>query len=257
MMDEDAEHTLLYVDMLGASDLTEKFPTRLIHSVSDETGFNSTKSSETPNQFNRFSRVLRECVDECSLHGSVTAMLFSDSAFLEFGNSLRATMAATELMRNFILAKVPVRMGLGSGTFYPLRFSLDITDPTIVSRSSFIGTAVVRAHHAEQCGGKGLRIFVHPLVRAELTSIQQRINVMALVKPYKHATWELDFLHERMPVQEKQSAEEADRGLFRAVLEMKAKCATAPMAVRRHYIETIKAMNRMREKNSRPPISRR
>ena len=251
-MHEDAEHTLVYVDMLGASDLTEKFPTRQIHSVSDETGFESTSSSETPNQFNRFSHVLDDCVYRHSFHGSVRAMLFSDSAFLEFGNSLRATMAATELMRNFILKKVPVRMGIGRGTFYTLLFSLDITDPTIVSRSSFIGTAVVRAHHAEQCGGKGLRIFVHPLVRAELTSIQQRINAMALVKPYKHAAWELDFLYERIPVQGKQSAEEADRGLFEAVLEMKE---MAPAEVQHHYVETFEAMNRMRAKNNRPPIS--
>jgi hypothetical protein len=78
---------------------------------------------------------------------------------------------------------------------------------------------------------------------------------MALLRPNKDAAWELDFLHESRPAQQKPSAEEADRSLFEAVLEMKEKYSTAPMAVRRHYIETIKAMNRMREKNSRPPIS--
>jgi hypothetical protein len=34
-------------------------------------------------------------------------MLFSDCAFVEFGNSLLAGVVATELMRDFVLARVP------------------------------------------------------------------------------------------------------------------------------------------------------
>lgn len=42
--------------------------------------------------------------------------------------------------------------------------------------------------------------------------------------------------------------------LFEAVLEMKEKEAAAPMKVRRHYTETVKAFNRMRQNNTRPPV---
>jgi hypothetical protein len=82
-------------------------------------------------------------------------------------------------------------MGIGKGTFYPSQFSTDLIGSTIVTRSLFVGTAVVRSHCAEQCGGKGPRIFVHPSIEAEVTS-----KVVALAKPYENAKCELDFLHE-------------------------------------------------------------
>jgi hypothetical protein len=109
-----------------------------------------------------------------------------------------------------------------------------------------MGTAVVRAHSAEQCGGKGTRIFLHPLVEAEFVS-----KNVPLVKPYEHSKAELDFLHEARPAQQKPSAEEDDRKLFDAVVEMKE---AAPEGVQNHYLDTLEAMNRMCRKNSRPTL---
>ena len=91
------------------------------------------------------------------------AMLFSYCAFLNPGNSLRAALIATDLMRKFIETSVPVRMGIDKGTFYSFGYSTDTGgDSMLVSKSRFLGTSVVRAHGAEKCGGKGMRIFVHP-----------------------------------------------------------------------------------------------
>jgi hypothetical protein len=246
MREEDIEQTLLFVDMLGAAALTEKFPRRLADSGPDEAGFLHTWTTDAPNQFNRFTRVLDVVVQECQYYHPVRAMLFSDCAFLEFGNPIMMAMMAPKLMRDFILNKVPVRMGIGKGTFYPFKFSIDITDSTIVTRSLFMGTAVVRAHSAEQCGGKGTRIFLHPLVEAEFVS-----KNVPLVKPYEHSKAELDFLHEARPAQQKPSAEEDDRKLFDAVVEMKE---AAPEGVQNHYLDTLEAMNRMCRKNSRPTL---
>jgi hypothetical protein len=178
-------------------------------------------------------------------------MLFSDCAFLDLGSSLLAGLVATELMRDFVTWKVPVRMGIGRGTFYPFKFSTDITGKTVVTRSLFAGTAVVRAHYAERCGGKGLRIFVHPSVEPEVAVIQARIKTMRLAEAYENAIWELDFLHENRPVHEEPLVEEADRKLFEAVREM---MELAPVAERRHYTDTIEAMNRMRKANGRSSI---
>jgi hypothetical protein len=246
MRAEDAEQTLLFVDMLGVAALTERFPKRLADSGPDEAGFYHTWTTDAPNQFNRFTRVLDVVVQECQYYHSVRAMLFSDCAFLEFGNPVLMAMMAPKLMRDFILSRVPVRMGIGKGTFYQFKFSTDITDSTIVTRSLFMGTAVVRAHSAEQCGGKGMRIFVHPSVEAEFVS-----KNVALVKPYEHSKAELDFLHEARPTQETPSQEEDDRKLFDAVIEMKEE---APEGVQNHYLDTLEAMNRMRRKNSRPTL---
>lgn len=246
MREEDIEQTLLFVDMLGAEALTEKFPRRVADSGPDEAGFYHTWTTDAPNQFNRFTRVLDVAVQECQYYHPLRAMLFSDCAFLELGNSAMMAMMAPKLMRDFILNKVPVRMGIGNGTFYPFKFSTDITNSTIVTRSLFMGTAVVRGHSAEQCGGKGMRIFVHPSAEAAFVS-----KNVALLKPYEHSKVELDFLNETRPAQQKPSAEEDDRKLFDAVAEMKE---AAPEGVQNHYLDTLEAMNRMRRKNSRPPI---
>lgn len=250
-INEDTECTLVFVDILGFAALTEKFPKHLIHSGSDQQGFQSTSSSETFNTFNRFHRILEQSVFAHSLNGAVRAMLFSDCAFLKFGNSLLASAAATDLMRAFIGERVPVRMGIDRGTFYFIKFSTDITDSTIITRSRFVGTAVVRASAAERCGGKGFRIFVHPSAEPELAVIQRRIKIIPLGTPNKAANWELDFLHEATPAQRKPSAEDLDTRLFEAVLEMKRE---APIDEQFHHAETIEAMNRMRKANSRPPF---
>jgi len=38
----------------------------------------------------------------------------------------------------------------------------DISDEVRRHSSQFLGTGVIRAHQAESCGLKGLRIFIHP-----------------------------------------------------------------------------------------------
>jgi hypothetical protein len=245
-VNEDTECTLVFVDMLGFADHIGQFPKRLIRTGPDEHGFEHTSTSLAAEQFWRLNRILESCVFEHRLNGSLRAMLFSDCAFLEVGNSFRAGVVSVELMRKFVTERVPVRMGIGKGTFYPSQFSTDSIGSTIVTRSLFVGTAVVRSHYAEKCGGKGLRIFVHPSVEADF--ISKRV---ALVTPYENAKWELDFLHESRPAQDRSSAEEDDRSLFDAVLEMKE---MAPARAQRHYTDTLDAMNRLRQRNSRPPV---
>lgn len=51
------------------------------------------------------------------------------------------------------------------------------------------------------------------------------------------------------------SADEQDQELFAAVTEMKD--PAIPLAVRRQYTETLKALNRMRKARGRKPVSGR
>ena len=151
---EDKETTLIFVDMLGFSDLTETHPHRIENDSRTGDGPEVMCTAPTQSQFNRFNRVLDYCIKERHLDGGITAMLFSDCAFLEPRNSLRAALMATDLMREFIKVSVPVRMGVGKGTFYSFGYSTDTgADSILVSKSRFMGTAVVRAHAAERCGG--------------------------------------------------------------------------------------------------------
>ena len=131
---EDQEQTLIFVDMLGFSALTEKHPRRI------ETTQRGGSTAPTQSQFNRFDRILDCCIDDQSLYGGVMAMLFSDCAFLNPGNSLRAALIATDLMRKFIETSVPVRMEIDKGTFYSFGYSTDTGgDSMLVSKSRFLG----------------------------------------------------------------------------------------------------------------------
>ena len=250
--DEDQEQTLIFVDMLGFAALTEKHPYRVEDEPPTDDGYEVSRTARTQTQFNRFDRVLDSCVQRQRLYGGITAMLFPDCAFLNPGGSLRAALIATDLMREFIKAGVPVRMGIGKGTFYPFGYSTDTgADSTLVSKSRFLGTAVVRAHAAEQCGGKGMRIFVHPKVD-DLDFSHSDFKVLKVPKAFKAATWELDYLHGPRPAQEKATVDAADRDLFSRVAAMKD--PKTKLAIRKQYIDTLKALDRMRAAHGQRPV---
>ena len=117
--DEDQEQTLIFVDMLGFAALIEKHPRRI------ETDQYAVYTAPTQSKFNRFDHVLDCCINDQRRDGRITAMLFSDCAFLKLGNSLRAASIATDLMRKFIKETVSVRMGIGKGTFCSFGYSTD------------------------------------------------------------------------------------------------------------------------------------
>lgn len=252
-MDEDAEHTLIYVDMLGFAALTKDNPTRLVHNGPDERGYSGSSTSPLQTQYHRFPRILESRIAEERLSGGMQAMLFSDCAYLDAGTSVRAGLIASKLMRQLLRERVHVRMGIGRGTFYAFGFSTDLSDSTIISRSLFAGTAVVHAHAAEQSGGKGMRIFAHPSLEPERHLIEQRVKMLPLRKPNDAARWELDYLYETRPAQKQPSADECDLELFEAVESMND--PKAEIKIRRQYIETHKALNHMRRANSRTPVN--
>jgi hypothetical protein len=107
-------------------------------------------------------------------------------------------------MRAFITRGVPVRMGLGKGTFYDMEYETNAagSESHVVSKSRFYGTAVIHAHAAEQCGGKGMRIFLHRSLEEDLALIRHRLHPMRLRRPLKGVNYELDYLHEEGPVSE-------------------------------------------------------
>lgn len=251
---EDKLQTLLFVDILGFAAITNQYQVRVQEWRDEASGFSGASTTEMPNRLNRFNTVMDKCVIEQTINGGVQAMLFSDCAFLVFDTSLRAALIAADLMRSFILNGVPVRMGLGKGTFYNIEHSTSTNVGSVtVSKSRFIGTAVVRAHGAERCGGKGMRIFLDASLDDDLPIVRQRIKTIALPKPLKDVKWELDFLYESRPIAEEQKVEANDRELFNRVARMKN--PEWPQAVQLQYTETLEAMNHMRKANSRNLIN--
>jgi hypothetical protein len=247
---EDQPRSLIYVDVLGFAATTIECKVRVRNFQHEETGFSGASTTEMQGRINRFNTVLDQCVWEESNYGGIQAMLFSDCAFIVFDNSVRAADIARNLMRQFIKRGVAVRMGIGKGTFYDIEY-LTKTDAgnVPVSKSRFIGTAVINAHAAEQCGGKGMRIFLDSSVEEDLQHIQRRL---LLPVPLKSVKWELDYLHEPRPMAEQAKVEADDRELFEKVARMKN--PAWPENVQVQYTETLDAMNRMRITNSRKPV---
>ena len=248
---EDDDQTLIFVDMLGFGALVTKHKFRVVQDGPDEHGFTGWSTTPIQSVFYRFNLVLDLAVREEELNGGLQAMLFSDCAYIRVGNPIRAVIVAVALMRQFMKFKVPVRMGLGAGTFYDFQYSTNTSNGSmLVSKSRFLGTAVLNAYAAEQCGGKGMRIFIDSSLRDTLTHPGQCSRVMRLQKPLKRAAWELNYLHDQHVPGETPTAEEADAEIFNTVAALKD--PRASLSVRRHYIDTLKALNRMSYSLGRP-----
>lgn len=99
-------------------------------------------------------------------------------------------------------------MGIGKGTFYDMEYETNATGRAchVVSKSRFYGTAVIHAHAAEQCGGNGMRIFLHRILEEDLALVRTSLRPMKLRKPLNGVSYELGYLHEEGPIGEKPSA---------------------------------------------------
>jgi hypothetical protein len=243
----DANQTLIFVDLLGFSALTLQYPNRAIHSGPDADGISTVETAPTQYVINTFARLVDRAI-YLWRDMPVTAMLFSDCAFLNVGPAAQAVVFATDLFRQCVTQRVPVRMGIGHGTFERFVFSTESWERRHISTARFIGTAVIHSHAAERYeledySGKGMRIFLHPsmdMLRGEIEDAG--VKILPLKDPTGHAQWELDFL---------QSGKGGE--LFEAVATMDD--PAAPSNVRRHYIETYAAINRMLTLSGHPEIS--
>ncbi len=248
---EDKPRTLIFLDILGFGAITNECQVR----VRDwhDGGFSGSSTTQMQAWLNGFDAVLHHCVFQQPDYGCVQAMLFSDCAYLVFENSLQAALIAVSLMRGFILRSIPVRMGIGKGTFYSIELSTSTNvGNAIVSKSRFMGTAVVHAHSAEQCGGKGVRLFLDSSVEEDFPSVRSRVKTIRLPQALKQVQWELDYLSESKPIAREHEVEENARKLFDAVSRMKDRQSSDD--VQAQYTETLEAMGRMRQANSRKPV---
>jgi hypothetical protein len=115
---EDEPQTLIFVDMLGFAELTRRNPTRVVDHGPDENGYSGSGTTALQSRVVRFQRILEHVLNEQTPQGGASAMIFSDCAYIDVHASLRAARVAVELMLLFNKADVPVRIGLGRGTFY-------------------------------------------------------------------------------------------------------------------------------------------
>ncbi len=254
---EDEPRTLIFVDMLGFAELTRRNPTRILEWGPDERGFTGSGTTELQSRVVRFQHVIDSMIMTQAGFGGVSAQVFSDCAYVDVSTSLRAVRVAVDLMQEFIDMGVPVRMGLGRGTYYSFKHSVENTGTEMVTKALFAGTAVVNAYGAEQCGGKGCRILVHPSVESDLASARSDEPLMPLPEELKGVRSEVCYLPHDVHIDEMDSRYSRKRIVdqdllaIRHVEQMMQQSEPTDDKVRLQYTETLAALGRMRKRLSR------
>lgn len=258
------ESCVVFVDMLGFGALLEREAEsvndiRPVFKSADGLDFTDAdapeaSSSELVRRFTQFHRCLNSARERIQADRAGAVIVFSDSAFLQTSSLKRATDVARELMRSLIFRDVPARIGIGYGSFSILRFMSDSSTQVAFHLSQFLGVGVVRAHAAEQCGAKGLRILLHP--QLEQLVAAEDIRRVISVEPAPSGlplTMELNYLYESGHPQHLFSGGKDLDALMLGIVRrmMKGSAATA----HNHYFETFHALNRMRAQLGRPLYS--
>jgi hypothetical protein len=258
----DNNRVVLFIDILGFASLTESYPIdlELLKSCDRPLSINIDKILASDNRlvktFKGFHSSLAGCLNLANMRHPLTAITFSDSAFIATTYAYEAVNIAIDLLHALLPQKIPVRMGIAYGSFAALRFKSDIMSDGGDHAAQFLGTAIVRAHAAEHCGIKGLRILLHPSVlplfdvnhhnpksadkmlqpiRYLECSEKERINKIGVCH-------EIDYWHLK-------PTGEADA--WHAFQDM---WSEAPQSEYEHYEVTAEAINRMRIAQGHEPL---
>ena len=158
------------------------------------------------------------------------ATVFSDCGFGAFYTPKACADFAIALMQDFLRFKVPVRMGLGFGTFSAIGTTSSITGRSTVVRAMFGGTSIVRAVAAESCGGKGMRIFVHSSFSELFTANRgdSGPKILPIPKELKSVSCELDYVSGADPEQ-----------INKWLASIREMAQSAAAEVQDHYSETL------------------
>jgi hypothetical protein len=166
----------LFLDILGS--------TRLLSSLPD--------SFEFPTQEHRWKadaalrnywhyqdarRSFHESLGFCHYESFQFEASFSDCAYLVFGSAFGVCRAAASMMYHCYSYGIPVRAGVGFGNFH---FDQGVVRSDggnkYSTEASFYGSSIVRAHHAEHCGLKGFRVFVHRSAEDALEALHPHVR---------------------------------------------------------------------------------
>jgi len=258
----DENKVVLFVDMLGFASLTEEHALDLDCIKVSDRPFSSgldmiLRSQENPltRAFTSFHRSIKSAIDLAQFAHPLTAITFSDSAFIATAHLFEAANVAAGLIQTLLPQHIPVRMGIAHGSFAAVRFRSDVTSDGGDHAAHFLGTAVVRSHAAETCGMKGLRLLLHPSAASLLNdpvhnpqckhrhrvryvecSAEERENKVGV-------RYELDYWRFRP------TAEGKAWHAFQAMWD------AAPQFALNHYQATAEAINRMRVRQGEAPLT--
>ena len=243
------EKAVLFVDVLGFAALVDENPVD-IHDLAGQERLSHHFASALTGHRNPltsafwwFHHSLKWALEMARMSHPVTAISFSDSAFIATDHMAQAVEIATELTKSLLRHGIPVRTGIAHGSFAAVRFKSDISVDSGEHAAHFLGTGVVRAHEAEKCGVKGIRILLHPSAAALLDQ-----SAPALELPKDEHNSKVGVLHEidywSFNVTDGRKAWHAIQDLW----------DSAPDREQVHYESTAKAVDRMRIRQGFSPL---
>lgn len=250
-----SDRVVLFADMLGFAKLIEKYPIDIDGltvcdkplSLSLDRFFRKSQNLLS-DAFSSFHYSLKWAIMMAKMRHPITAITFSDSVFIATNYLFEAVKISVELVQSLMSQKVPIRVGIAYGSFAALTFRSDISLEGGDHASQFLGTSVVRAHLAESCGIKGIRILLHPsimpLLEDETHNPTTNSGVSKAICIFECSEKEqinrTSIQHEvdywNLPISAKTKA-------WKGLQEM---WDMAPSNEAEHYLATAEAINRMR-----------
>lgn len=168
-MTNSEDRIVLFIDLLGFAELTRQNPLDVEAIRQSQRPFSWTLEMIMSSQKNPLTRVftdfhaaLKFAIDMAQMRYPVTAITFSDSAFIATNQLFEAVNVAVRIIQTLLRQGIPVRAGIAHGSFAAIRFRSDVTSDGGDHAAHFLGTGVVRSHATESCGIKGIRLLVHP-----------------------------------------------------------------------------------------------
>ncbi len=250
---------MLFVDLLGFAKLTEENPLDLEAIKQSQIPLSgmidqllAANRNPLTRVFTSFHHTLKSAIELAQMKHNLTAITFSDSAFIATTNLFECVSVATYILQALLRARVPARAAIAYGSFSAVRFRSDIFVGGGDHSAHFLGTGVVRSHAAESCGIKGLRILLHPSAVALLDnqdhvpSHDEKISYVAC-SPGESANaqrvqFEIDYW---------QFKPTAESEAWHALQDM---WSAAPQTALPHYEATAQAINRMRVSQGEQPL---
>jgi hypothetical protein len=197
--------------------------------------------------FTSFHACFDKAVDKIDWESEATMMVFSDSVFLGTTHAANCMSFCESLMRYCIEADVPVRTGVGYGTFVTHGFSFEANPRLRIVTTQFFGSAVIRAVDAEKVL-KGTRIALHPRTAKVLKNTHVEHDDKLIELPPGIATksasheWSLLSSASEMGGMSDPDFVDQDGRLLKHLTQMRDK---SPEKFEQYYIESIKAVERM------------
>lgn len=253
---------ILFADVLGFASLTEKYPVDLnliqatdwMASWPPNRMFAAHRNKLTKT-FNGFHSSLKGVTDLAQMAHPLTAITFSDSAFIATTYLFEAVKMAVGLVQALLPQEIPLRIGIAHGSFAAVRFRSDVTSKSSDHASHFLGTGVVRAHAAETCGIKGIRILLHPSATSLLNNSAHNplTSAAGQIRHVECAPEECgNNVGTRYEIDYWQFKPTAEGKAWHAIQDM---WDSAPPFALDHYQATAEAINRMRMGQGEPPLN--